>query len=181
MVPPYGDDFAERSTSTWIHWKSPVACAKRSMRSWPMIIQSVTQTSLPTWRRTSSPSSKRVADIMLDSSSRVRTGRDEWLTQCAPAIERDNDTGDGSEMGGEREDRVANIMRSGQALERRVRHVSIEEALVELVRRLGHHEARRYRDDAYFRRKCQRQRFRERVDGGLRRTVHDVAADPEAG
>jgi hypothetical protein len=26
-VPPYGDVFA-RSTSTWIHWKSPVASAE---------------------------------------------------------------------------------------------------------------------------------------------------------
>src|SRR5208283_6195426 len=37
-----------RSGSTWIHWSSPLASAKRSMRPWSTVIQSLMATSWPT-------------------------------------------------------------------------------------------------------------------------------------
>src|SRR5688572_29120630 len=47
MVPPKGEPFA-RCGSTWIHWKSSMALAKVSMRSWPTSTQGDTATSSPT-------------------------------------------------------------------------------------------------------------------------------------
>src|SRR6476619_2931049 len=46
MVPPKGPALA-RSTSTWIHWWSPVASAKASTRSWVISNQSVVPRSAP--------------------------------------------------------------------------------------------------------------------------------------
>src|SRR5258706_9907143 len=48
MVPPKGESFA-RFGSTWIHWKSSVALAKRSMRSCGISTQGETPTSWPTF------------------------------------------------------------------------------------------------------------------------------------
>src|SRR5688500_12703878 len=47
MVPPKGEPLA-RAGSTWIHWKSSIAFAKVSMRSWVTSTQGETPTSLPT-------------------------------------------------------------------------------------------------------------------------------------
>jgi len=44
----HGDSRAARSGSVWIHWKSPVAAAKASMRAWSTSTQSLTWTSCPT-------------------------------------------------------------------------------------------------------------------------------------
>ena len=52
---PKGPDLA-RSTSTWIHWWSPVASANWLIRSWVTWTQSLTATSWPT----SAASSARV-------------------------------------------------------------------------------------------------------------------------
>src|SRR5260221_7877886 len=46
MVPPKGEPFA-RAGSTWIHWKSSVALAKRSIRSWEISTQGEMPTSSP--------------------------------------------------------------------------------------------------------------------------------------
>src|SRR5690348_14412303 len=56
MVPPKGPSLA-RSTSTWIHWSSPVASAKSSTRCWVISTQSVTPIS---WPATASSSAKVV-------------------------------------------------------------------------------------------------------------------------
>src|SRR3954468_7848870 len=53
MVPPKGPVRA-RSTSTWIHWWSPVASANRSTRSWSMVTQAVVPSSSPLAAATSS-------------------------------------------------------------------------------------------------------------------------------
>src|SRR3954470_15753477 len=53
MVPPNGVS-AARSGSTWIHWSSPVASAKASMRSWVTSCHSLTPSSSPTFARSSS-------------------------------------------------------------------------------------------------------------------------------
>src|SRR5258706_527537 len=46
MVPPKGEPLA-RAGSTWIHWKSSVALAKRSIRSWEISTHGETPTSSP--------------------------------------------------------------------------------------------------------------------------------------
>src|SRR5919112_1475725 len=46
MVPPNGVSLA-RSGSTWIHWKSSVASANASTRSWVTSCQSLTPSSSP--------------------------------------------------------------------------------------------------------------------------------------
>src|SRR5579872_6444150 len=48
IVPPKGPAFA-RSGSTWIHWWSPVASAKRSTCSWVTVCQSDQPRCSPTW------------------------------------------------------------------------------------------------------------------------------------
>ncbi len=53
MVPPDGP-VAALSTSTWIHWWSPVASAKVSTRAWSMVTQSVLPRSSPEAAATSS-------------------------------------------------------------------------------------------------------------------------------
>src|SRR6476619_341745 len=53
MVPPKGPSFA-RSTSTWIHWWSPVASANRSTRSCSIVTHSEVPSSSPTAAATSS-------------------------------------------------------------------------------------------------------------------------------
>jgi hypothetical protein len=47
-----------RSTSTWIHWWSPVASANRLTCSWVMVSQSLTATSWPTSGGSSSSEAK---------------------------------------------------------------------------------------------------------------------------
>ena len=47
MVPPNGPS-AARSTSTWIHWWSPVASAKAFTRSWSISSHSLAPRSSPT-------------------------------------------------------------------------------------------------------------------------------------
>src|SRR5437764_14210241 len=47
IVPPKGEFFA-RSASTWIHWKSPIALAKVSMRCCVISTHGDTPTSCPT-------------------------------------------------------------------------------------------------------------------------------------
>src|SRR5688572_33383143 len=42
-----GDSFLQRSTSTWIHWKSPDASANVLIISWVTVIHLPTATSLP--------------------------------------------------------------------------------------------------------------------------------------
>src|SRR3954452_23228213 len=46
--PPYGLSALARSTSTWIHWWSPVASAKRLTASWVTSYQSLVPSSWPT-------------------------------------------------------------------------------------------------------------------------------------
>src|SRR3954468_4006851 len=46
MVPPNGPAFAA-STSTWIHWWSPVASANPSIRPWSIVVHSVAPRSVP--------------------------------------------------------------------------------------------------------------------------------------
>ena len=41
MVVFQGDSRLARSTSQWIHWWSPVAWAKASIRSWVIVTQSL--------------------------------------------------------------------------------------------------------------------------------------------
>src|SRR3954447_24079123 len=53
MVPPNGPSFA-RSTSTWIHWWSPVASANTSTRSWSIGSHSELPSSSPAAADTSS-------------------------------------------------------------------------------------------------------------------------------
>ena len=60
MGPPKGLSAVARSTSTWIHWWSPVASAKRSTRSWVISIQSVH----PRWLPAAPRSSSRVAKVV---------------------------------------------------------------------------------------------------------------------
>ena len=61
MVPPNGPSFA-RSTSTWIHWWSPVASANWFTRSWSMVSQSLVPSSSPVAAATSS----RVVKVRMD-------------------------------------------------------------------------------------------------------------------
>ena len=52
MVLPPGISFLARSTSTWIHWWSPVASANLSIISWVTVSHSDGPSSLPTcWSR----------------------------------------------------------------------------------------------------------------------------------
>src|SRR4051812_17684948 len=53
-VPPKGDSFFARSTSTWIHWSSPVMRAKSSTSCWVTSRQSLGPTVSPTRPRSSS-------------------------------------------------------------------------------------------------------------------------------
>src|SRR5215469_6628280 len=46
-VPPNGLSFSARSTSTWIHCRSPVHCANSLMRRWSTVIHDETPISLP--------------------------------------------------------------------------------------------------------------------------------------
>src|SRR5215471_18998896 len=54
MVPPNGDSRLARSTSTWIHWWSPVASANWSTSAWVISSQPLTLSSSPTCARSSS-------------------------------------------------------------------------------------------------------------------------------
>src|SRR3954467_7072007 len=62
IVPPNGPAFAA-STSTWIHWWSPVASANRSIRSCPMVVHSVTPRSVPTAAVSAASESKCIAAV----------------------------------------------------------------------------------------------------------------------
>src|SRR5689334_18232767 len=53
MGPPKGLSALARSTSTWIHWWSPVDSANSWMRSWSTTTQSVGPSSVPTRSRRS--------------------------------------------------------------------------------------------------------------------------------
>src|SRR5690348_7299194 len=73
MVPPNGP-WAACSTSTWIHWWSPVASAKASTRSCSMVSQSLEPSSSPT---------------ASDSSSSVVKVRMEWKDRRVSTPTRD--------------------------------------------------------------------------------------------
>src|SRR6266850_7236355 len=70
MVVPNGDSRRARSTSTWIHWWSPVASANWSMRSCVTSSQSLTTTSCPTFAANSSRFPNATRAILVLSCSR---------------------------------------------------------------------------------------------------------------
>ena len=51
------------STSTWIHWWSPVASANWSIRSWPIVVHSVAPRSVPTASVSAASESKCIAAV----------------------------------------------------------------------------------------------------------------------
>src|ERR671916_1761019 len=68
MGPPNGLSRVALSTSTWIHWWSPVASANRSTRSWVTSNQSLVPSAVPTAARSSSSDSNTVCAIVILSS-----------------------------------------------------------------------------------------------------------------
>src|SRR4051812_46600425 len=74
--PPYGLSALARSTSTWIHWWSPVASANRLTASWVTSCQSLVPSSWPT-----RPGSSAIVVVVLMPRS------------CQPAAERSHRPG----------------------------------------------------------------------------------------
>src|SRR6478609_8662548 len=70
MVPPNGPA-AARSTSTWIHWWSPVASANLFTRSWSISSQSLVPSSLPAAASSSSKLSRMRIRRLLGGVGRV--------------------------------------------------------------------------------------------------------------
>src|SRR5690242_7260605 len=91
MVAPNGERFA-RSGSTWIHWKSSIALAKVSMRSWVISSQGDTPTSSPTRfsrsRKLAISELREIGLALLQERAQrfLRLGRAEALAEDAPLL-----------------------------------------------------------------------------------------------
>src|SRR3954447_17184351 len=90
--PPNGLSFFARSTSTWIHWWSPVASAKRVTASWVTSCQSLLPRSVPT----RVGSSARVVVVVMQTSF----GRGWWSgTAGGEDVVSEADLGGGQAVG----------------------------------------------------------------------------------
>src|SRR6478752_380092 len=90
MVPPNGPSFA-RSTSTWIHWWSPVASANTFTRSWSIVSQSELPSSSPTAADTSSRvlKTRMPRTYLFDFSGPIdRVWKDRHMTPTRDQIRR---------------------------------------------------------------------------------------------
>src|SRR5690349_13848953 len=83
MVPPNGPD-AARSTSTWIHWWSPVASANRSTRSWLISSQSLVPSSSPVRPARASRSSRTRISSPGRERARQRLCQDSGMSEPSP-------------------------------------------------------------------------------------------------
>src|SRR5687768_10222031 len=102
MGPPKGDSAVARSTSTWIHWKSPVASAKVFTCSWVTVVHSLKPRCVPTAVRTASIPSKVVTAMSSSSPSRVLgAGGDDLARQVAGVVagKEDHHVGDLPRLG----------------------------------------------------------------------------------
>src|SRR5215207_10684469 len=88
MGPPKGLSALARSTSTWIHWWSPVASANRSTCSWVTSCQSLLPSSVPTSPGTSAmvvvvvmrvPSSMRAGSVPATYASGSGEDSEAWV------------------------------------------------------------------------------------------------------
>src|SRR5512147_2355263 len=92
MVLPPGISRLARSTSTWIHWWSPVASANLLIVSWSMVTHSETPKSSPIWFfRSFGVSITRMLASSLRSGRRAPEARQGRVQLHAEGVERHGD------------------------------------------------------------------------------------------